>query len=108
MSFPLNKPDYSLIIILIKQVIDWFIRWAITDARMVVHDPLLAEAIGELLRRDARRHVRAAASGDGDDYADGFGGVVLRGGDAAHCDAYNYKRATGGVKKTGEADHEIL
>ena len=47
---------------------------------LVVHDDLLAQCLGQLLRQDARQLVRRAARGIGDDQADRPGGEGLRRG----------------------------
>src|SRR5687768_16037826 len=49
-------------------------------ARTILDDERLTEAIGELRADEASQRVRAAAGGEGGDYADGFGGPGLGGG----------------------------
>src|SRR6185436_14178101 len=44
----------------------------------VVHDHLLPERLRELLAHEARDHVGAAAGREGDDDANGPGGILLR------------------------------
>jgi len=47
----------------------------------VIHDELLAQALGELLRDRTGEDVRGAARGEGDDQAHGARRVCLRQGD---------------------------